>query len=186
MISLFNKNCVPISNEFRVNTHTDLNQAWTSMAMNDKGEFVIAWQSEYQDMFDSGVFAQKFEILKNSDIELCLNNNEYSNSDNLELELEFYYGQESQFVDLYWIILNQSTQEILFFPDWEKDISKASIYISQYHFFPMYKILETKLPSVQPPIKNYNKYTFAVAFFEKNTMNLLSNIATVNFEFTQL
>ena len=46
--------------EFQVNTHTEYEQEYPKIAINDKGNFTIVWQSFKQDGHNSGVFAQKF------------------------------------------------------------------------------------------------------------------------------
>ena len=47
--------------EFQVNTYTAGYQAYASVAMDDDGGFVIAWDSDDQDGDDDGVFAQLFD-----------------------------------------------------------------------------------------------------------------------------
>jgi hypothetical protein len=46
--------------EFQVNTFTADNQARPSVASDDKGDFVVAWQSVGQDGSGSGVYAQRY------------------------------------------------------------------------------------------------------------------------------
>lgn len=50
----------PVSGEFQVNTYTVNWQSDPAIAMNPDGDFVIAWQSLYQDGDDYGVYAQRF------------------------------------------------------------------------------------------------------------------------------
>ncbi len=44
--------------EFRVNTYTTDNQDYPSLAIDNKGNFIISWQS--QDSFDEGIYVQKY------------------------------------------------------------------------------------------------------------------------------
>ncbi len=59
---LFDANGVAQGGEFLVNTATDDNQLAPSVAMDDIGNFVIAWQSKGQDGLPSkeGVYAQRY------------------------------------------------------------------------------------------------------------------------------
>jgi hypothetical protein len=51
-----------IGGEFQVNTYyTEDYQHESSIAMDDSGNFVIAWQSLDQDGYGYGVYAQKFD-----------------------------------------------------------------------------------------------------------------------------
>ncbi len=47
-------------NEFLVNTTTANNQYNASVAMDDDGDFVIAWQSQLQDGSEYGIYAQRY------------------------------------------------------------------------------------------------------------------------------
>ncbi|MFN8375768.1 MAG: hypothetical protein U0694_23210 [Anaerolineae bacterium] len=51
------------TNEFLVNTYTASNQALSSVAMNNAGNFVITWQSNSQDGQGWGVYAQRYNAL---------------------------------------------------------------------------------------------------------------------------
>jgi hypothetical protein len=46
--------------EFPVNTTTFLDQAFPSAAMDADGDFVVAWESSFQDGDQGGIFAQRF------------------------------------------------------------------------------------------------------------------------------
>jgi hypothetical protein len=57
----YNSSGLPIGSEFRVNTFTTDNQKETSVAMDSNGEFVISWNSSYdQDGEGYGIFAQRY------------------------------------------------------------------------------------------------------------------------------
>ncbi len=56
----FNKQGKAIGTEFRVNTYTIDDQRNPGVAMNSKGDFVIAWESLWQDGLGWGIFAQRF------------------------------------------------------------------------------------------------------------------------------
>ncbi len=56
---------LPQGSEFRVNSYTTGGQGWSSVAMNQDGNFVAVWDSGYfiepsQDGSDSGIFAQLY------------------------------------------------------------------------------------------------------------------------------
>ena len=46
--------------EFRANTHTNNSQTFPTAAMDADGDFVIAWQSGYQDGSNQGVYAKRY------------------------------------------------------------------------------------------------------------------------------
>jgi hypothetical protein len=47
--------------EFRVNTYTTNNQEAPRIAMDPEGDFVIAWNSYYQDGSNNGIYAQRYD-----------------------------------------------------------------------------------------------------------------------------
>ena len=47
--------------EFRANTYTTLRQGGPSVAMDASGDFVIAWNSDYQDGSSYGVYARRYD-----------------------------------------------------------------------------------------------------------------------------
>jgi hypothetical protein len=47
--------------EFQVNTYTTSTQSHPSVAADEKGNFVVAWDSFGQDVYSYGVFAQRFD-----------------------------------------------------------------------------------------------------------------------------
>jgi hypothetical protein len=47
--------------EFKVNTHTTDRQDNPSIAMDAVGNFVVAWESDAQDGFNDGIYAQRFD-----------------------------------------------------------------------------------------------------------------------------
>ncbi len=55
------KNNIPIGNEFLVNTYTTNSQTNPSVAIDAFGNFIIVWESWYQDGSDRGVYAQRFD-----------------------------------------------------------------------------------------------------------------------------
>src|SRR4029079_14451096 len=57
----FDSTGVAQDGEFQVNTYTQGYQAYPSVAMDDAGGFVIAWDSDDQDGSGDGVFAQRFD-----------------------------------------------------------------------------------------------------------------------------
>jgi hypothetical protein len=57
----FNAAGVPQGGEFRVNTQTTENQSIPVVAMDADGDFVIAWDSSYQDGSGRGIYAQRYD-----------------------------------------------------------------------------------------------------------------------------
>jgi Ca2+-binding RTX toxin-like protein len=56
----YNSNGVPQGVEFKVNTQTVNDQSFSTIAIDQNGNFVIAWQSENQDGSDYGIYAQRY------------------------------------------------------------------------------------------------------------------------------
>ncbi|MEH2202157.1 beta strand repeat-containing protein [Nostoc sp.] len=56
----YNSAGVAQGNEFKVNTYTDDNQINPTVAMDAAGDFVISWQSYYQDNSYYGIYAQRY------------------------------------------------------------------------------------------------------------------------------
>ncbi len=52
---------IPLGSEFKVNTYTTDGQDLPSIAMDADGNFVIAWQSLYQDGSGFGIYAQRYD-----------------------------------------------------------------------------------------------------------------------------
>ena len=55
------RNGFPLGGEFLVNTTTIHTQMRPAVAINDSGNFIIAWDSWHQDGSDRGVFAQQYD-----------------------------------------------------------------------------------------------------------------------------
>jgi hypothetical protein len=51
----------PQGTEFRVNTYTFINQQNPSVAMDSNGDFVVAWEDQFQDGSGYGVYAQSYD-----------------------------------------------------------------------------------------------------------------------------
>lgn len=58
---LFDDKGTPRGDEFRVNSHTDNSQTLPCVAMDDSGNFVIAWTSFGQDGDETGVYARRMD-----------------------------------------------------------------------------------------------------------------------------
>ncbi|HEY9602491.1 MAG TPA: putative Ig domain-containing protein [Allocoleopsis sp.] len=52
----------PVGSEFQVNTTTINNQQYSSVAMDGRGNFVVAWNSSEQDGSGDGVYAQRYQV----------------------------------------------------------------------------------------------------------------------------
>jgi hypothetical protein len=64
----------PAGSEFRVNTYTTSYQNLPSVAMNDDGDFVIAWNSYFQDGSGYGIYEQRYNSMgEPQDLELRVN-----------------------------------------------------------------------------------------------------------------
>jgi hypothetical protein len=57
----------PIGDEFLINTYTEGDQRYPSVAMDEAGRFVTAWQSEGQDGSGYGIFAEAGRITGSAD-----------------------------------------------------------------------------------------------------------------------
>ncbi|UCE37561.1 MAG: hypothetical protein JSW00_19255 [Thermoplasmata archaeon] len=57
----YDNNGNTIGEEFQVNSYTPNNQRFPSAAMDSNGNFIITWESQYQDGSDWGVYAQKYD-----------------------------------------------------------------------------------------------------------------------------
>ena len=58
----YDSNGIPQGTEFRVNTHTTDGQSDPTIATDPNGNFIIAWESGYQDGSYDGIYAQRFAI----------------------------------------------------------------------------------------------------------------------------
>ena len=56
---------LPQGNEILVNTTTLNTQSNPAVAIRSTGEFVVTWDSWYQDGGDRGVYTQRFDALGN-------------------------------------------------------------------------------------------------------------------------
>ena len=50
-----------LAGEFQVNTHTDSHQHYPNIALDPAGNFVIVWQSLFQDGDGNGIFGQRYD-----------------------------------------------------------------------------------------------------------------------------
>jgi len=57
----FDSSGMPTGNEFQVNTFTTGAQGYPEIAMNQSGNFVVVWESTYQDGSQGGISAQRFD-----------------------------------------------------------------------------------------------------------------------------
>jgi hypothetical protein len=57
---MFKKNGETVGSEFQVNTYTQKSQDYPAVAMDNGGNFVIAWESKRQDGSGTGIFAQMY------------------------------------------------------------------------------------------------------------------------------
>ena len=62
MRSRFAADATPLGTEFQVNRFTYDNQSRGAMGAQPNGNFVVVWQSYYQDGDDYGVFGQRFLV----------------------------------------------------------------------------------------------------------------------------
>jgi outer membrane protein assembly factor BamB len=107
----------------------------------------------------------------------------YQNGDNIKLLLEVKTPSTNTNVDLYFVMLNPANT-LYFGMDWNttptavlKDFTvPANLSIKDA------QLLEITIPSSKPPIGASGSYTFAIGATEPNTLNFLSNIATISFE----
>ena len=63
-VSIYIKTCEQgkgIGNEFQVNSNTSFELGYTSVAMDNNGDFVIAWENDGQDDYSWGIFARRYD-----------------------------------------------------------------------------------------------------------------------------
>lgn len=79
---------------FPVNTETKDNQSKPTVAIDDSGFFVIAWQSKNQDEYDMGIYAQQFSIV-NPPTLAVINDQTISPGHLLQLTIRATYDDDS-------------------------------------------------------------------------------------------
>ncbi|MBI3447577.1 MAG: hypothetical protein HY049_01460 [Acidobacteria bacterium] len=57
----FDSDGSPQGAEFQCNSYTPYSQAFASISMNETGDFIVVWHSQYQDGSDFGVYGRKFD-----------------------------------------------------------------------------------------------------------------------------
>lgn len=57
----YDSNGVPLGSEFQVNVYTTSYQFDPAVAIDLDGNFVVAWRSDYQDGWQDGIYARRFE-----------------------------------------------------------------------------------------------------------------------------
>lgn len=64
-LRMFDRNGVALTGDVQVNTFVEGDQRNASVAMDADGDFVVIWQSEFQDAYDgsAGIYAQRFDAL---------------------------------------------------------------------------------------------------------------------------
>jgi len=67
----FDPSGVPQGAEFPINTETAANQDLPSVGMSPSGQFVVAWNSRFQDGSDYGIFGQRFDCADTDGDGLC-------------------------------------------------------------------------------------------------------------------
>ncbi|MEM6698283.1 MAG: T9SS type A sorting domain-containing protein, partial [Bacteroidota bacterium] len=78
----FQNNGFPLGSEFLVNAEINNNQNIPAVAMDGNGDFVVVWQSQYQDGDDNGIFGQRYIGVCTQDCKsdpLTLSNSENAN-----------------------------------------------------------------------------------------------------------
>jgi len=59
---LYSSGGAPVGAEFRINTYTTSSQRRASVASDANGNFVVVWQSSFQDGYGYGVFGQRYKF----------------------------------------------------------------------------------------------------------------------------
>jgi hypothetical protein len=79
----------PLGLEFKVNTHTANDQDDPSVAMDSAGNFVIAWESSFQDGSGTGVYAQRYDRIGNPlGLEFKVNTHTANDQDNPSVAMD--------------------------------------------------------------------------------------------------
>jgi len=76
----FKASGVPVGNEVRVNLTTTGSQFFPAIAMDADGDFIVAWQSEFQDESQFGVYAQRYRTSQTDNLAIWRSSKFYLDS----------------------------------------------------------------------------------------------------------
>jgi M6 family metalloprotease-like protein len=107
----------------------------------------------------------------------------YSNGDNFTLELGFQTPSKSTNADIYFVMLQQSTNTLYFGMNFDNNPVPVlkNINIPPDTVLNGVTLLNVNLPSQKPPIGSTGTYIFAIAAAKPGTLEFISNIATASF-----
>ena len=176
-----------LGNEFLVNTHAQDIQATPSIALAENNNFVIAWNSQFQDGSGYGVFARLFENEFDSYInfELGIQPEDqliFTDGDKITLTIDLKTPPTENSADIYLAFLNPD-KKLYFGLEWSTTINPA---LSNLAFPPDFHqsditLMEFKIPTEKPSIYDPGTYTFAIVAAKHDKMGFISNISTVSF-----
>jgi len=105
----------------------------------------------------------------------------YNSGDNIQLFLDIEKYAPSRSVDLYFIMIDPAGA-IFSGLDFEQDVKPlaSNLLLPEDLFIKNIQIINTSIPSTNPPISSTGLYTFAIGSFLSGTSELISNVEIKN------
>ncbi|MBU1625746.1 right-handed parallel beta-helix repeat-containing protein [bacterium] len=136
-------------------------------------------------IFDKGIVDIGYHNSPHTQFNLHIMPDKYYfyDSERIKILLDLEKVPPSHFVDIYFIMINDSTGEIFSASYWKEGVysSVSNMPLPIEIFFKNANIFEVNSWSEKPPIHPQGSYTFAMAAFLAGTNELISNITTTSF-----
>jgi len=175
-----------IEKEFRVNSYTQNKQRNPATGIDSNGNFIITWQSSFQDGHGQGIYAKLYKT-EQGQIEFGLHKDPdrtaYRQDDSIRILLDIETPHDPVNADIYFVMLDPKGK-VFFAMDWYQLVKPflknimvpANTRITDSTLFQLY------IPSLYPPVEASGTYSFAIAATEPGTTYFISNIAAVSFK----
>jgi hypothetical protein len=182
----FDKEGNKIGDEFRVNTYTYDEQQHPSATMDVSGNFVITWESYFQDHYGWGIYAKLFSETTTDPIKFALHKEPdettYQKGDNIKISADIRTLSKQVNADIYFVMRGSA---IRFYYGLLWDMTPSAVLknfkIPANLSITDASLIDINIPSIKPPIRDTGTYTFFIAATEPATGNLISNIASASF-----